>query len=846
MEPATVGDFLSVLGEMGFSEGQIQDAMNAGCFTVAEAAEWLLQESGPRHSLMKKSGSPTNAFSAFNPPKNQVSPQSQSQQAGPALALGPAAERDPLQSRIKPNLSFEQQQRQRAAQEAQHQRKQKQQERELILKRIAEDRRSHQDKLQVPAASVNVSAASERCPNTVDNQCVLLIRLPSGESMRESFSADAPLCEVVEHITAHYPSLPAFSLLQGFPRKCFSEAELSSSLSSLGLTPNAALCVQTTAQESHNEVQSHNEEPSLPQGAAQVQEPLPPSIHPQLWEEAVEQAGIGPAGPSHHWGRGQRLVTGEDEDLNDPPEEPAAPLLNGLPLLPFRVGNLEPQHLWPEQGNRLREPGSAEPAVGHLLPGDAAVLRMQRATPREEPSPKKRPRNHGIPSLCSLATRASISLITAPCMQYSSSLSGLTSEGAELILSHMIRERVLRPRTLELFFGVPLQRFVLNSYPYTTNELLRQLRAFTALKHLSVVNSPLITDAGLCVLSSLLKLQHLNLSSCSKLTDSCLQHIINLQCLSFLSLDQTKVSDSGLMMYLRSAPPVLVHLSLNETAITETTLTAISQCLPQLRQLNIARTLVSDVSALAELRCLHTLHLDGTCVKEDSLQALGTHPSLSVLGLGAIPVASGNRTLEIISGLTLTQLTLPGRHSLTDAGLLFLSKQSLLSEVDLTDYTQITDQGIKHLASMTRLKKLSLSNTQVSDMGLLALVALKDLMELCLDRTVVSSLGVSALVTHLPYLQVIGLACTRVGDSVIRRGLIHCPQLIKLNLSRTRITDRGLRFLHRMKLLQVNLDGTGVTLEGVTNLIAASPHLSSIRASNTLRIPPDQQSDDES
>ena len=78
-------------------------------------------------------------------------------------------------------------------------------------------------------------------------------------------------------------------------------------------------------------------------------------------------------------------------------------------------------------------------------------------------------------------------------MQYSSSFAGLTPELAELHLSHMSRERLLRPRSLEYFFGCPLQNFVLNSYPYTTNELLRQIGAFTTLKHLSLLNSPLIT-----------------------------------------------------------------------------------------------------------------------------------------------------------------------------------------------------------------------------------------------------------------------------------------------------------------------------------------------------------------
>ncbi len=59
---------------------------------------------------------------------------------------------------------------------------------------------------------------------------------------------------------------------------------------------------------------------------------------------------------------------------------------------------------------------------------------------------------------------------------------------------------------------------------------------------------------------------------------------------------------------------------------------------------------VSDVSALAELRNLQTLHLDGTDVREDTLQCLATHPSLSALSLAGIPVADGNHTLEIISG----------------------------------------------------------------------------------------------------------------------------------------------------------------------------------------------------
>lgn len=53
-------------------------------------------------------------------------------------------------------------------------------------------------------------------------------------------------------------------------------------------------------------------------------------------------------------------------------------------------------------------------------------------------------------------------------------------------------------------------------------------------------------------------------------------------------------------------------------------------------------------------------------------------------------------------GLRLTQLTLPGRHSVTDSGLVFLSRLALLSGLDLTDYTQVTDQGVGQLSCMTR------------------------------------------------------------------------------------------------------------------------------------------------
>lgn len=147
--------------------------------------------------------------------------------------------------------------------------------------------------------------------------------------MRERFPADTPLSHVVQYIAGRHPSLPAFSLLQGFPRKRFGEAELTCSLRSLGLTPNAALCIQTTPPETPQDppspasqlavvgqaeaepqeepVAPPNEQPQVEAGALEELEVPPPLPH-QLWEEAVGYAGIpgvGPplSGPSHYWGK---------------------------------------------------------------------------------------------------------------------------------------------------------------------------------------------------------------------------------------------------------------------------------------------------------------------------------------------------------------------------------------------------------------------------------------------------------------------------------------------------------------------------------------------------------------
>ncbi|XP_034428723.1 uncharacterized protein si:ch73-173p19.1 isoform X2 [Hippoglossus hippoglossus] len=167
--------------------------MQAGHFSVPDAAEWLLQGQYPRHRLVKQSSQPAETpFAAFNPPKeaagtSESHPSPTGSGASPSLVLKPSQSSNlspdllPLESRIKQDKSdFEDHERQRVAQEAKAERIQKKQERELVLKRIAEDRKSLQRKIHTSAVtetsppSGQVQKLGGNIQTNVDNNCILM------------------------------------------------------------------------------------------------------------------------------------------------------------------------------------------------------------------------------------------------------------------------------------------------------------------------------------------------------------------------------------------------------------------------------------------------------------------------------------------------------------------------------------------------------------------------------------------------------------------------------------------------------------------------------------------------
>lgn len=119
--------------------------------------------------------------------------------------------------------------------------------------------------------------------------------------------------------------------------------------------------------------------------------------------------------------------------------------------------------------------------------------------------------------------------------------------------------------------------------------------------------------------------------------------------------------------------------------------------------------------------------------------------------------------------------------------------------VDL-DRSRVTDEGLRHLRGMRKLRRLSLVDTPVGDDGL-------------------------AHLTDLPELTDLDLSSTQVTDAGAEH-LIEMSQLRYLSLARTRLTDAGLARLQTIRSLHgLDVGGTQVTAGAIAALRRALPEL---------------------
>jgi Leucine rich repeat len=137
--------------------------------------------------------------------------------------------------------------------------------------------------------------------------------------------------------------------------------------------------------------------------------------------------------------------------------------------------------------------------------------------------------------------------------------------------------------------------------------------------------------------------------------------------------------------------------------------------------------------------------------------------------------------------------------------------------------SQVTEEDLAQLSSLTRLTWLDLTGASVTDAGLARLAGLTSLAFLDLSGTSVSDAGIAHL-RSLANLEGLSLGETKVTDA----GLAHLTGLTNLeslDLSKTKVTDTGNTCLARMKQLRsLNVTKNLISLEGVETLQKALPN----------------------
>jgi hypothetical protein len=139
---------------------------------------------------------------------------------------------------------------------------------------------------------------------------------------------------------------------------------------------------------------------------------------------------------------------------------------------------------------------------------------------------------------------------------------------------------------------------------------------------------------------------------------------------------------------------------------------------------------------------------------------------------------------------------IPGVHGngqMTDALLERVSRLTHLEALDLGSCRHVTDRGVSHLASLTRLRQLNLSGTAIGDRGLAVLLQLPALESVNLSWTGITDVGARHL-SACPMLRRVELGATSTGDGAIRAlaGMTHLHRFFSGNA----VTDGGLSHLH--------------------------------------------------
>lgn len=230
------------------------------------------------------------------------------------------------------------------------------------------------------------------------------------------------------------------------------------------------------------------------------------------------------------------------------------------------------------------------------------------------------------------------------------------------------------------------------------------------------------------------------------------------------------------------------------TSVDDEGVIEICRSCPQLRELHIVSTLISDasMSAMCEVPCLESLLLDDV-------------PNVTDEGIGRVPQLAA----------TLQELYLTGT-ALTDSGM-----EAVVQCQDLWSLavrrTRLTDNGLRGIGALSKLASLDVSETRVTGAGFVHIPNNCPL-DVFADGCLVGDAEIAAFARGHSGIRTLSLNRTSIGDRAVK-SLADVQELSDLRFEETAVSDVGvLSLIGHSHLAYVYCGGSRVSDEACAEL----------------------------
>lgn len=391
----------------------------------------------------------------------------------------------------------------------------------------------------------------------------------------------------------------------------------------------------------------------------------------------------------------------------------------------------------------------------------------------------------------------------------------ISAKGLKLIGNLNLLERLFAPRLTDTGLAQvarlsSLKALYINEHSLT-NDGLAYLSRLELLEELDLIGKGRLNDAGLVHLSKLPRLRYLLLQG-KNFTDAGTIHLKNISSLRILHLGfLTQLTDAAIVQL--SQMPALERLSLHwNEHITDASLVYLKK-MNSLKMLDIKHSKVTDegLAYLAQIESLENLTLPDKSVTDAGIEHIAKLHNLKYLRAGSWSSSPlTNKSLSYISTLGNLEELHIGGIGFSDEGMKHVAKLKKLKSLSIFTANQLTNEGLAELSVLKSLTNFSLGRrTRVTVSGLKSLNNFKYLNNLSLRdvRTDASIMDISGL-TELKDLTIL-LHRERKDGSFVSDSFKNEDFACLANLTK----------LKRLQITGMGIDNEGLKhLSGLTNL----------------------------